>query len=70
MSKTLIMHLRMDPEMAGRLRQTARQTGLKQIDVARQALDFGMDELRRRLGRKKPLVGYLDQLAGLPEAAR
>jgi hypothetical protein len=70
MSKTLIMHLRMDQNLAGKLRQTARKTGLKQIDVARQAMDFGMDELVRRLGRKKPLVEYLDQLAGLPEAEK
>ena len=70
MNKTLIMHIRMDDQMAGKLRQTAQRTGLKQIDVARQAMDFGMDELVRRLGRKRPLVEYLDQFAGLPNPAK
>jgi hypothetical protein len=70
MTKTLIMHIRMDDDMAGKLRQTAQKTGLKQIDVARQAMDFGMDELVRRLGRKKPLVEYLDEFAGLPVAEK
>ena len=47
----------MDADMAGKLRQTARKTGLKQVDVARQAMDFGMDELVRRLREKQALSG-------------
>gem|GEM_PF-4966992 len=70
MSKTLIMHIRIDDVMAGKLRQTAQKTGLKQVDVVRQAMDLGMDELSRRLGRKRPLVDYLDHFVGIPRSRR
>ena len=70
-SKNHILPIPAEPELKRMIVAGARSTRLSQADVMRQGLRIGVPELVRRLrGPRRPLVEYLDRLAGLPVPAR